>query len=182
LSCERPGDPGPGAPAPHLRIREVRPADRSFVVRLSARTFRRFGSYAKVIRDWLDSGAAPTLLAISEGRSAGFAMTARIPPAPTSLPETEILAIAVDPDLHRRGIGRLLLREIEAKARKSGGGLLRLHTATDNLPGRALFEGEGFRVAGVERRFYPRGQDALLMIKALEEERSCPENRALFCL
>ena len=150
-----------------MRIREARPADRAFVIRLSAHAFRRFGSYAKVIPDWLDSGAALTLLAISGGRPAGFAMTARIPPEPTSFPETELLAIAVDPERHRRGMGRRLLREIEAEARGSGTGLLSLHTATDNLSARALFEGEGFRVAGVERRFYPRGQDALLMIKVL---------------
>ncbi len=166
-SHDRPGGSGPGSPASRLRIREARPADRAFVIRLSAHAFRRFGAYAKVIRDWLDSGAALILLALSGDRPAGFAMTARIPPYPDSLPETELLAIAVDPELHRCGIGRRLLREIEAEVRKSGGGLLRLHTATGNLFARALFEDEGFRVAGVERRFYPRGQNALLMIKVL---------------
>lgn len=167
-----PCGPRPGSPAPRIRIREAGPADRTFVTRLSARAFRRFGSYAKVIQDWLDSGAALTLLALSGGRPAGFAMTARIPPDPVSPPETEILAIAVDPEVHRCGIGRLLLNGVAAEAREFGATVLRLHTATDNLPARALFEREGFRAVGIERRFYPRGQDALLMVKALKGEPS----------
>lgn len=171
-SSPEPGRCGTGSPSGRLRVREARPAERAFVTRLSARAFRRFGSYAKVIRDWLDSGAALTLLALFEGRPAGFAMTAGVPPDLIAPPETEILAIAVEPEVRRAGIGRLLLRETEAAAREAGAGVIRLHAATGNLPARALFEGEGFRILGVEHRFYPRGQDAFLMIKALRGVRS----------
>ncbi len=40
-----------------------------------------------------------------------------------------------------------------------------LHTALDNLPGRALFKRHGFAACGVKKAFYPEGQDALMMEK-----------------
>jgi ribosomal-protein-alanine N-acetyltransferase len=146
-------------------VREAGPADRLFITRLSGRAFRRFGSYAGIIQEWLDSGEALTLVALSGGRAVGFAMAAWIPPPLTAPGETEILAIAVAPEARRSGIGRLLLRGVETAVRVAGAGVIRLHTAMDNLPARALFEREGFQILGLERRFYPHGQDALLMIK-----------------
>ncbi|MCF8062891.1 MAG: GNAT family N-acetyltransferase [Deltaproteobacteria bacterium] len=169
---DRPARRNARSTAPRVHIREARPLDRTFVSRLSGRAFRRFGSYTGVIRDWFDSGAALTLLAVSEGRPAGFAMTAQTLPTPAEPPETELLAIAVDSGVRRSGIGRRLLREIEAAAREGGADVIRLHTATDNLAARSLFEGEGFRVLGLQRRFYPCGQDALLMIKGLADKPS----------
>jgi ribosomal-protein-alanine N-acetyltransferase len=150
-----------------IHVREARPADRVFISRLSGLAFRRFGAYAGIIRDWLDSGAAMTLLALSGDRPVGFAMAARIPPPLTAPGETEILAIAVDPGVRRSGIGRLLLRRLETAAREAGAGVIRLHTAAGNLQARALFEGEGYQVLGLERCFYPRGQDAVLMAKEM---------------
>ncbi|MFO7783611.1 MAG: GNAT family N-acetyltransferase [Thermodesulfobacteriota bacterium] len=48
--------------------------------------------------------------------------------------------------------------------------LILLHTATDNRAARSLFESEGFRAVRIRPGFYPRSQDAVLMVKDLREK------------
>ncbi len=150
-----------------VQIRAVRPEENAFLERLSAQAFRPFGAYAGTIRGWADSGETLALLALVQGRPAGFAMASRVRPLDASPIETELLAIAVTPKEQRMGIGRLLLRRIQEETLKNDADLLFLHTATENLAARALFEAEGFRTVRLRPAFYPRGQDALLMIKDL---------------
>lgn len=160
---------------PDIRIRAARPEENLALETLGARVFHPFGSYGKAIRDWLDSGEAPALLALSHGRTAGFAMVSRTgPPGATTLNTSELLAIAVVPDHQRSGIGRLLLRHIQIEARNHETEVLLLHTATENLAALALFEAEGFRRLLIRPRFYPRGQDAFLMFKDLRENLTAP--------
>ena len=169
-----PQGPSPHA-APHpgfLRIvvREALPDENLFLERLSGRAFAPYGSYADVIRNWFDSGEAVTLIALAEGRPAGFAMAARIHAEPGSNGGTELLAIAVHAGQRRAGIGRALLRRIEEETRRGGAGVMWLHTAVSNRAARCLFEDEGYRIVRLRQVFYPRGQDALLMAKRLPGE------------
>lgn len=165
---KRPDHPKGGLQSdPGIQIRAVRPDENVFLERLSEQVFRPFGSYGRAIREWFDSGEALSLLALVHGRPAGFAMTSRVRPLEASTGGTELLAIAVTPKERRAGIGRLLLRRIQEEARKHDADLILLHTATDNLAARDLFEKEGFRTIRIRPVFYPRGQDALLMVKDL---------------
>lgn len=154
-------------PAPGLRIREALAAERLFVIRLSAQAFRPFGAYAGVIGGWFDSGEAWTQVAILGGRLVAFSMCARIPPTLGPPRGTELLAIAVAREARRCGVGRRLLRRTQVVVRENGADTLWLHTAVENLPARCLFEEEGFRLVELKHGFYPRGQDAVLMVKAL---------------
>ncbi len=154
-------------PAPGLRIREALPVERLFVMRLSARAFRPFGAYAGVIGGWFDSGEAWTEVALLGGRLVAFSMCARIPPALGPPRGTELLAIAVDRAARRCGVGRCLLRRTQVTVRENGADALWLHTAVENLAARRLFEEEGFRMVELKHGFYPRGQDAVLMVKGL---------------
>lgn len=75
----------------------------------------------------------------------------------------EIDLVAVTPSKRRLGIGRSLLsRLIEAESR-SGLGEARLELASSNDPARALYQGLGFVVVGKRKRYYPDGDDALLL-------------------
>jgi ribosomal protein S18 acetylase RimI-like enzyme len=42
-----------------------------------------------------------------------------------------------------------------------------LHTGTDNLGAQALFSRSGYTPCEIKQRFYPAGQDAVMMSKAI---------------
>jgi ribosomal protein S18 acetylase RimI-like enzyme len=83
----------------------------------------------------------------------------------------EVLAIAVTPEFQRRGIGHDLLQFAQKKAEALGEQKLFLHTARENLAAQKLFLRNGFRPVQSKARFYPSGQDALLMVNDLGKDR-----------
>lgn len=86
--------------------------------------------------------------------------------------ECEILSLGVVPSMRRRGVGRALLAEICAEARRRGAFCAFLEVAIDNTPARALYEASGFKTIGCRRKYYRRGSnfvDALALRLALAE-------------
>jgi ribosomal protein S18 acetylase RimI-like enzyme len=81
----------------------------------------------------------------------------------------ELLAIAVEPDRQQQGIGARLLQEMEKETKELGEGSLVLHTAVENLFAQKLFSKAGYEPCGIKQSFYPAGQDALMMVKDIEE-------------
>jgi len=75
----------------------------------------------------------------------------------------EIDVVAVDPERRREGRGRLLLEELMAAERAGGVAEFRLELASRNGPALALYEAVGFVVVGRRARYYPDGDDALLL-------------------
>jgi ribosomal-protein-alanine N-acetyltransferase len=86
---------------------------------------------------------------------------------PGSSYASEIMAIGVEPAWQQRGIGVTLLREMEREAKRVGINILFLHTAEGNLPAQKLFIKMGFSLLKRKKRFYPEGQDAVLMFKSI---------------
>jgi ribosomal-protein-alanine N-acetyltransferase len=80
---------------------------------------------------------------------------------------SEVLAIAVEPARWKCGIGHLLMKEMQKRARQIEVETLVLHTATENFPGQRLFRKCGFVPCEMKKAFYPEGQDALMMLKDL---------------
>ena len=81
---------------------------------------------------------------------------------------SELLAVAVEPWARNQGVGDRLMEEIIRKAERLLVEKLVLHTAVDNLAGQALFGKHGFVVHGIEKEFYPEGQNALVMHRNTE--------------
>ena len=77
--------------------------------------------------------------------------------------EAEILDVAVDPVQRRSGAGRLLVGAAFDQCREKGVQSLGLEVRVSNLPAIALYRSFGFTDAGVRRRYYENGEDALLM-------------------
>jgi ribosomal-protein-alanine N-acetyltransferase len=72
--------------------------------------------------------------------------------------------MAVRRDHQRHGIGRALLEELLAIARRSGARHTLLEVAADNLPAQALYDSYGFEVIGLRKNYYQAsGTDALVM-------------------
>ena len=79
--------------------------------------------------------------------------------------ECEIHTIAVDPEHRGDGFGRALLDAMLAVADGEHAKVF-LEVRTDNDPAIALYERNGFTVAGVRRNYYqPSGADAYTMVR-----------------
>jgi len=150
-----------------MRVRPARQSDLSFVEELSGRVFEIYGPYRQWVRRWFQVDSAVTLIVLHAEKPIGFVMLGRFS-NPTQLQlSAELLAIAVEPGKQRTGAGRLLMQEIEEVALSLGVDRLFLHTAKENLPAQKLFGSCLFTRSELKKKFYPAGQDALLMFKNL---------------
>ncbi|RLB82932.1 MAG: hypothetical protein DRH17_04035 [Deltaproteobacteria bacterium] len=147
------------------RLRQARAADVDYIRALSKKVFQQYGPYENILACWFESGITVTLLALMQKRPVGFVMLDRLEHK-WYLPRVcELLAIAVEPLRWRLGIGDLLMRGVQRKAKELGIKTLVLHTAAENLPGQKLFKKHEFIPFKIKKHFYPEGQDALMMYK-----------------
>lgn len=80
-----------------------------------------------------------------------------------SVPEMEILNLAVAPERRRQGLGRRVLLMVLQVARKMGMQKVSLETRQNNAAAIALYESAGFVTVGRRPRYYPdTGEDALI--------------------
>ena len=80
----------------------------------------------------------------------------------------DVMTIAVAPRAQGRGLGRVLLGELERRATARGAGHVILEVRADNVAARALYEGAGYALISTRRRYYQPGDvDALVLRKAL---------------
>ena len=150
-----------------IRIRSARPSDVGFIKRLSKVLFAQYGPYEDLLPGWFEAGMTLTLLAIQGKGLMGVSMLSRLDPSRPFPHVGEVLAIGVEPGKRRLGAGDLLMKGLTENAREIGIKRLFLHTASDNVPAQSLFKKHGFVELGVKRRFYPEGQDALMMYKEI---------------
>jgi ribosomal-protein-alanine N-acetyltransferase len=151
-------------------IRPAGPFDVNYIRALSKRVFRTYGAYEELLPHWFESGITLTSVALMDKRPAGFIMLSQ-PDDGRYFPNfCELLAIAVEPAKQRRGIGDVLMTEVERTTKKLGLGAIVLHTDVENTPARNLFENHGFVSAEIKKNFYPEGQDALMMYKNLSPD------------
>lgn len=92
----------------------------------------------------------------------------------TAAGEAEILTVGVAPWARRRGVGAALMTAAIGLARGAGATEMFLEVDVDNAPAVALYEGLGFRRAGLRKAYYDRGHngraDALVMRLDLTSE------------
>ena len=75
-----------------------------------------------------------------------------------------VTTLAVDPAMHRRGIGTRLLLALTGEAIRRGVTGLTLEVRMGNKPAQELYRKFGFRPAGVRRNYYVEtNEDALVM-------------------
>lgn len=81
--------------------------------------------------------------------------------------EAEILTLAVHPWARRQGLGRALLAAAEQAAATAGAGTMFLEVASGNVAARGLYAAAGYVEIGRRRRYYPDGDDALVLQRRL---------------
>lgn len=96
------------------------------------------------------------VVATVEGRLAGFAVARRTAPD-----EIEILNVAVDPPLRRRGIGRSLIQELVGK----NPGAVYLEVRQSNVAARKLYHSLGFEASGVRPDYYSGPVESAIVMK-----------------
>ena len=148
-----------------ITFRKAGPLDEAFITQLSRKVFSVFGPYDEMVPRWMMEESTVTIIACLDNRPVGFVMLGDPFNRYDLSQAVELLAIAVDPEEHRKGIGELLLREVDKKAIEHGVRRIFLHTAAMNHSARSLFTKAGYRPWEIKGGFYPEGQDAVVMSK-----------------
>ena len=149
------------------RLRAYRTADASFVAELARSAFGEYSPRAGApsVRAATLPGTT-TIVAARGDAPVGFATLsfhrARNTPRRASLD-----AIAVVAAERGKGIGKLLLTGVEKHALERGAVEISLVTAEANLAALDRFLSAGYAIVGRLERYYPRGQNAVSMRKAL---------------
>ncbi len=90
------------------------------------------------------------------------------------LDEVEILNVAVAPEARRSGVARRLLSAVFERAQKEGIRRFLLELRESNAPAYSLYESQGFVVVGRRSRYYPGGEDAVLMTLETSSQNARP--------
>lgn len=78
--------------------------------------------------------------------------------------ELHVLNVAVAREERRRGVARALLDEMTGRGRQAGAVMATLEVRRSNRPAIALYEGLGYRQAGIRPNYYvDEGEDAIVM-------------------
>jgi ribosomal-protein-alanine N-acetyltransferase len=162
------GQTGRNSSESRLTLRNAMASDSRFIGRLSRDVFAIYGPYEDILSKWFRLGNdVTTIIACLNKIQMGFAMLSA-PSGRYDLQDvSELLGIAVEPERQGKGIGGMLLRAIESKSASLSIKWLFLHTAVDNMPARKLYERNGYKNLEIKRNFYPEGQDAIVMYKAV---------------
>ena len=149
-----------------LVFRKANSSDLPFIIELSKRVFSIYGPYDKIIAGWASLVHTVTVVVEEMGQPRGFAMI-NLAPQAKDRANGELLAIAIFPEYHGRGIGKKLLKYMEDLARSLSIGELFLHTAVNNESARRFFLENGFLQRDLVDGYYPMGQKAMEMSKKL---------------
>jgi ribosomal protein S18 acetylase RimI-like enzyme len=109
------------------------------------KTMRRF------LADLASSGHSFLFVALAGGRTVGFISGELREGSPTFLPKTwaSVDDVFVEPDHRNLGMGRALLRSVEAWAKERGASGVSLQVAAANARARKFYEELGFREISV---------------------------------
>jgi tRNA threonylcarbamoyl adenosine modification protein YeaZ/ribosomal-protein-alanine acetyltransferase len=116
-------------------------------------------------RGLLSGGGTRALVATNQNNSTGFVLFR------SAADEAEILTICTRPDFRRKGLGRLLVNNMEQQLKPGGIKSLFIEVAISNVAALALYKSCGFKPAGTRKNYYAladgRHEDAIIMRKAL---------------
>jgi ribosomal protein S18 acetylase RimI-like enzyme len=159
-----------------VQLRELRPADRDSLERILRATGVFSEEEVEVALEVLDEtlelpdvpDAYRTVVAeLADGKVAGYATFGSTP----NLERTyDLYWIAVDPALHGKGVGRVLIQDVEATLASEGGGVVVVETSgrDDYVPTRAFYRQTGYIESHREKDHYGPGDDKVVYVKELE--------------
>ncbi len=142
--------------SPPVEIRQLVYTDLPDVIAIERRVFPTPWSLAMFVLE-LSKQSGICLAAVSEQRLVGYLICSRYDTV------WHVMNVAVDVDRQRMGLASALLAELYARVGDRGARFT-LEVRRSNLIAIHLYEREGFRAAGIRRRYYQdNGEDALVM-------------------
>lgn len=112
------------------------------------------GAFAEELRA---AGASVLVARDAAGTVVGYLSARR------AADELHILSLGVEPARRRTGVASALLLAALAEAAGGGARLAHLEVRATNAEAFAFYERFGFRALGRRRRYYPDGEDAVLL-------------------
>jgi ribosomal protein S18 acetylase RimI-like enzyme len=153
----------------HFYLHEGKESDLVFIENLSRRVFSVYGPYDRILPIRFTDPTVSTIVAEIEGEKSGFAMLEILRGYNASPIWGELIAIAVEPDHQRKGIGKSLLVEMECLASSYGLRYLNLHVAEGNHRAMSFFQKNGYRIIHSIDNYYPHGQKGFLMARPIAQ-------------
>jgi ribosomal-protein-alanine N-acetyltransferase len=139
-----------------VSTRDLTYADLPRVIAIERRAFPTPWSLAMFVLE-LSKSSGVCLAAVHDGRLVGYLICSRYDTV------WHIMNVAVDVDHQHRGVASALLAELYARVGDQGARFT-LEVRRSNHVAIHLYEREGFRAAGLRRRYYQdNGEDALVM-------------------
>jgi [ribosomal protein S18]-alanine N-acetyltransferase len=141
---------------PRLQVRRLTYPDLPQVIAIERRAFPTPWSLAMFVLE-LSKSSGICLAAVEDGKLVGYLICSRY--------ETvwHVMNVAVDPSRRRAGIASALIRELYVRVDDESARYT-LEVRRSNHGAIRLYEREGFRAAGLRRRYYQdNGEDALVM-------------------
>lgn len=79
----------------------------------------------------------------------------------------DLLNIAVAPQWRNRGMGRIILQRLLLRCKEADVKKIFLEVRISNIAAKSLYQSEGFTSLSIRKKYYPDGEDALVMVKEL---------------
>lgn len=147
-------------------FRGYQSADLDAMYRLDVECFEpEFRFSRRAMKGFAEAAESVTVLAEAGQELAGFVI------AEVAEGAGYVVTVDVAPAWRRRGLGRRLMEELEAKVRAAGAETIMLHVFTGNDAAVRMYEALGYERKGVARRFYGVGRDGWVYEKPLKPDR-----------
>ncbi len=160
-----------------IDIAPGQPEDLPAIERICAQAFADFGDYAQLVTKFYSTQGVHSFVARQRGQPVGFVLLGFLPWTGGD-PDDErdwwlgdVLAIAVDADLRRHGVGRALMERaldlVSEMAEWRDLKEVQLICPAEDVGAQAFFERFGFAVADREQGSYSSGQAAWRLVRPM---------------
>lgn len=142
-----------------MLIRTFTPADLDATIALVSETFERLfepSMYMAIHEAW----PGGQLVMVDQGRLVGLLLSMK-----RSNTSGRILVMTVRQELRDQGLGATLLRRFMAQCIEEGLSTVYLEVRLSNEMAQAFYQRFGFRVVRVLPRYYPDGEEGVLMAR-----------------
>jgi ribosomal-protein-alanine N-acetyltransferase len=152
----RTADHAPAGSSPLVEVRRLVYTDLPEVIAIERRVFPTPWSLAMFVLE-LSKQSGICLAAVCDGKLVGYLICSRYDTV------WHVMNVAVDTKHQRRGLASAMLAELYDRV-NDGDARFTLEVRRSNAVAIHLYEREGFRAAGMRRRYYQdNGEDALVM-------------------
>ena len=144
-------------PGEKITLRPMRAEDLESVLEIESASFSRPWTRRHFEEELDSSFSYPTVAFTAGGTIVGYLCLKKV------LDEAEVLDVAVKGSLRGMGVGKALVQWALSFCRERGVNLVFLEVRAGNAHAIALYRRLGFCEAGLRKKYYDDGEDAILM-------------------